>query len=183
MKILVVIDMQKDFIDGSLGTPEAVAILDKVVDRVANSQGELVLFTQDTHQSDYLQTSEGKKLPVPHCIEGEEGWQINADILAAWRENSNTMRIRLDDIRDNTFTKPVFGSTALVEYIVNRGDVEEIELLGLCTDICVVSNAIMLKNHLPDVKISVNAACCAGVTPATHQAALDVMRMCQIDIV
>ena len=182
MKILIVIDMQKDFIDGALGTPEAVGIVDKVIERVKNSTGELILFTKDTHGEDYLNTTEGKKLPVPHCIEGTDGWQINEAILDAWRNNPNT--IKLSELPENTFNKPVFGSTRLVEFLVSRAvDITEIELLGVCTDICVVSNAIMIKNTLPDVPISVNAACCAGVTPQSHTEALNVMKMCQIDVV
>lgn len=182
MKVLVVVDMQKDFIDGVLGTPEAVAIVADVVDRIKSSDGELILFTKDTHQEDYLNTPEGKKLPVPHCIEGTEGWQIEESILAAWRGNKNT--IRISEMAENTITKPVFGSTFLVEFLKARdAEIEEIEILGVCTDICVVSNAIMIKNSMPEIKISVNAKCCAGVTPKSHQEALNVMQMCQIDVI
>ena len=182
MKILIVVDMQKDFIDGALGTPEAAAIVGSVVKRIQDSKGELILFTKDTHQDDYLSTPEGKKLPVPHCIEGTEGWQVNEAILEAWRNNANT--IRLPQLPENTFTKPVFGSTCLVDYLKSRkGDIVEIEILGLCTDICVISNAIMIKNTMPDIPIKVNAACCAGVTPQSHTEALNIMKMCHIDIV
>jgi len=181
-KILIVVDMQNDFIDGSLGTPEAVAIVDNAVHRIEKSKGELILFTQDTHQSDYLQTPEGQKLSVEHCIEGTHGWQINPRIKQAWQNNSGT--IIHPDLKENIFTKPVFGSTALVKFLENiRDDIEEIELLGLCTDICVISNTIMIKNTLPDIRINVNKDCCAGVTPKSHQEALNVMAMCQIDVI
>jgi len=177
--------MQKDFIDGSLGTKEAAAIVPKVVQRVQCSEGELILFTQDTHGEDYLQTPEGKKLPVVHCVENTAGWEINEEILTAWRENKNT--VLAADLLGNIFKKPVFGSVGLIKFLENLrqegAQISEIELLGLCTDICVVSNAIMLKNYLPDVEISVNAECCAGVTPQTHGEALSVMKMCQINII
>jgi len=182
MKVLIVVDMQKDFIDGALGTPEAAAIVDNVAKRIENSTSELILFTKDTHQADYLNTAEGQKLPVPHCIEGTRGWQINGSILDAWRNHANT--IKLPELLDNTFTKPVFGSVDLVRFLKAReADISEIEILGLCTDICVVSNAIMIKNAMPDIKISVNASCCAGVTPQSHTEALNVMQMCHIDVV
>ena len=182
MKVLVVVDMQKDFIDGALGTKEAVAIVDKVVKRIESSQDELILFTKDTHQDDYLNTPEGKKLPVPHCIEGTDGWQINEAILNAWRNKSNTIKIA--ELPDNTFNKPVFGSTELVEFLKSRAaEITRIEILGLCTDICVVSNAIMIKNTLPEVEICVNSSCSAGVTPQSHTEALNTMRMCQIDVI
>jgi len=180
MKVLIVVDMQKDFIDGSLGTKEAVSIVDAVVKRIEDSEGELILFTQDTHQDDYLDTSEGKKLPVVHCIENTEGWQINESIQNAWRNNKDT--IRISELPLNTFTKPVFGSVDLVDFLKSRAsEISEIEILGLCTDICVVSNAIMVKNTLPNIKISVNASCCAGVTPQSHKEAINIMKMCHID--
>ena len=182
MKILIVVDMQRDFIDGALGTAEGVAIVDKVADRIAAGRGELVLFTQDTHDDDYLNTPEGKRLPVTHCIEGTEGWQINPAVKAAWANHPNT--IIIPQLHENTFKKPVFGSVELVDFLKARqGDIESIEILGICTDICVVSNALMIKNTLPHIDIAVNAACCAGVTPQSHQEALNVMRMCHIDII
>ena len=181
MKVLVVIDMQNDFVDGALGTPEAQAIVDKVVTRVANSQNELILFTRDTHGDDYLTTPEGKKLPVLHCIKGTDGWQVNSKIMTAWRANKNT--IIEPTLQDNSIDKPVFGSVDLVEFLKARKDqIEQIELLGVCTDICVVSNAIMIKNTMPEVKLTVNSSCCAGVTPKTHAEALSVMTMCQVDV-
>jgi len=173
--------MQNDFIDGSLGTAEAAGIVDAVIRRIEHSKNELILFTQDTHQNDYLDTPEGKKLPVIHCIENTEGWQIHAGILNAWQNNENT--IRLAELPQNTFTKPIFGSVDLVEFLKSKAsDISAVEILGVCTDICVVSNAIMIKNTIPDLKISVNAKCCAGVTPQSHKSALDVMQMCQIEI-
>jgi len=185
LKILIVVDMQKDFIDGALGTKEAVAILPNVVKRIENSVGELILFTQDTHGEDYLSTPEGKKLPVVHCIKGTDGWQINDSVLSAWRANKNTI-VAAESV-GNVFEKPVFGSVALVDFVKNLrtegAAIDTIELMGVCTDICVVSNAIMLKNNLPDVEISVIKDCCAGVTPLTHAAALDTMQMCQINII
>ena len=185
MRVLVVVDMQNDFIDGALGTPEAAAILPAVVDRIAQSRDELILFTQDTHQDDYLQTAEGKKLPVVHCIEGTDGWRINQQILDAWKNNPHTVRAAdTATLKNNTFLKPVFGSTDLVHYLATRADeITEIEILGVCTDICVVSNAIMIKNSLPEMKVSVNAELCAGVSPQSHTEALNTMKMCQIDII
>ena len=181
MKVLIVVDMQTDFISGALGTKEAAAIVSNVIKRIENSDGELILFTQDTHYEDYLNTPEGKKLPVVHCIEGTEGWEIDAAIMSAWRNNKNTIRIA--ELHENTFAKSVFGSVDLVEFLKSREkEIEEIEILGVCTDICVVSNAIMIKNTMPDVRLSVNAECCAGVTPESHNEALSVMRMCQVDV-
>ncbi|MCL1842491.1 MAG: cysteine hydrolase [Defluviitaleaceae bacterium] len=182
MKVLIIVDMQKDFIDGSLGTKEAVAIVENVVNRVADSEGELILFTQDTHDSGYLSTPEGKKLPVMHCLEGTEGWKINAKILSAWRNNPNT--VKASGLQENSFAKPVFASLKLVDYLKARASkIDEIEILGLCTDICVISNAIIIKNTLPHIEISVNEKCCAGVTPQSHKEAINTMKMCQINII
>ena len=182
MKVLIVVDMQNDFITGALGTKEAEAIVDKVVQRIENAEDELVLFTQDTHQDDYLDTPEGKKLPVVHCIEGAEGWQIHGKILDAWRNNPNTVRV--PELENNSFTKPVFGSVELVDFLKSQATtITEIELLGVCTDICVISNAIMIKNTLPEIPLTVNETCCAGVTPQSHQEALNTMKMCHIDLI
>lgn len=167
-KILVVVDMQKDFITGSLGTAEAAEIVERTAEEIKNFDGEVV-FTQDTHLSIYLETQEGKRLPVPHCIKGTDGWEL-CDELAPLAKG---YRI---------FEKPTFGSIELANYIAG-GDYTEIELIGLCTDICVISNALLLKAYLPEVRISVNSACCAGVTPQSHKNALDAMKMCQIDII
>lgn len=170
MKLLVVVDMQNDFVSGALGTREAADIVPHVVGKVveAVNAGTDIIFTQDTHGADYLNTQEGKNLPVPHCIKGREGWEIIPQLQEYARG-----RVCLE--------KSGFGSTALA-HLAARGKYEEIELVGLCTDICVISNAMLLKSALPEVPISVDAACCAGVTPASHQNALEAMKMCQISI-
>lgn len=167
-KLLVVVDMQADFIDGVLGTPEAAAILPNVRARIASARagGETVIFTRDTHEADYLVTQEGKRLPVPHCIRGEAGWRI-AEGLAAEG--------------DLCFDKPCFGSVRLAQYAAEQ-KFAEAELVGVCTDICVISNALLLKAFCPEMRVSVRADCCAGVTPAAHETALAAMRACQVDI-
>lgn len=175
MKYLVVVDMQKDFITGSLGTKEAEAILPGVIEKVRSFEGRII-FTRDTHTEDYLQTLEGKNLPVKHCIKGEEGWEL-ADGLDAVAQASGW----------KVYDKPAFGCPELAaglreEYDKEPGCIEEIELCGLCTDICVISNALLIKAFLPEVPVSVDAACCAGVTPRSHQNALEAMKMCQIEI-
>ena len=169
--ILVVVDMQNDFIDGALGTKEAVAIVPKVEEKIQNFDGT-VLFTRDTHETWYLDTQEGKKLPVPHCIRDTEGWQIRSE---------------LDKLRT---TKPIdkdtFGSTDLAGELVAMNEDNEIgsiTFVGLCTDICVISNALLVKASLPEVPIIVDVACCAGVTPESHENALKAMEMCQVEIV
>lgn len=169
MKVLVVVDMQKDFIDGSLGTKEAVAIVPAVVKKIREWDG-IVVATRDTHQSDYMQTQEGRFLPVEHCIEGTDGWKINPDVQQA-----------LDERSAQIVNKPTFGSVALSMMLMQSG-VTEIQLVGLCTDICVVSNALLLKANMPEVPMSVDASCCAGVTPEKHEAALETMRSCQITV-
>ena len=170
MKVLAIIDMQKDFIDGALGTKEAIAIVPKVAARLAQARAdsETVVFTRDTHHADYLLTQEGRKLPVPHCLEGTDGWQIDAALA-------------VEDAP--VFDKPGFGSPALIEYLRSLPALEGVEFIGLCTDICVITNAMMTKGALPEVPLSVRADCCAGVTPQSHETALQAMRMCQISIV
>lgn len=170
MKVLAIIDMQKDFIDGALGTKEAVSIVPKVAARLAQARadGETVAFTRDTHHADYLSTQEGRKLPVPHCLEGTDGWQIDAALA-------------VEDAP--VFDKPGFGSPALIEYLRSLPALEGVEFIGLCTDICVITNAMMTKGALPEVPLSVRADCCAGVTAQSHETALQAMRMCQISIV
>ena len=172
-KVLIVVDMQKDFVDGSLGTAEAVAIVDKVASRIAAFDGR-IFATLDTHQADYLETAEGKKLPVPHCIKDTDGWLLNEKVMYALSEKNY-----------RTIEKGTFGSTKLVEEIAKLAADGEVavEVIGLCTDICVVSNALLLKAHFPEMGIAVDASCCAGVTPKTHEAALETMKMCQIDII
>lgn len=164
-KALIVIDMQNDFIDGSLGTLEAQAIVPNVKNKIAEyrAKGDEVIFTRDTHFADYLKTNEGKHLPVKHCIEGTDGWQIADEV----------------DVKECThINKPTFGYIGWARY-----NFEKIEIVGLCTDICVVSNALILKALFPDAKITVDASCCAGVTPESHKAALTTMKMCQIDVI
>ena len=169
--ILIVVDMQKDFIDGALGTEEAVAIVPKVAEKIKGFSGR-VIFTRDTHQENYMQTQEGKKLPVPHCIEGSDGWQIYPE---------------LEELRkESAIDKVTFGSVALGELLqeVDRQQgIESITFVGLCTDICVISNAMLVKAFLPEVRLIVDASCCAGVTPKSHKTALEAMKMCQIEVV
>ncbi len=169
-KILIVIDMQNDFIDGSLGTPEAQAIVEAVKAKIRSYPPDAVFATMDTHGEDYLSTQEGRMLPVEHCIRGTEGWKLRPDIAALLSQAA-------------VFEKPTFGSVRLAEAVRGLEDVGEIEFVGLCTDICVVSNALLMKAYLPEVPITVDAGCCAGVTPEKHRAALETMRSCQIRIV
>lgn len=170
-KVLVVVDMQNDFINGSLGTDEARAIVKNAVRKIEGFNGK-IFATLDTHTPDYMNTQEGEKLPVPHCIKGTDGWKINAEILSALDEKGYT-----------AVEKPTFGSIGLVEHIRECGANDtEIEIIGLCTDICVVSNALLLKANFPEAKISVDSTCCAGVTAESHNAALATMKMCQIDV-
>ena len=169
MKVLVVVDMQKDFIDGSLGTKEAVAIVPNVIEKIKEyeSKNDLIIYTKDTHFDNYMETSEGKKLPVPHCIKGTPGHDIPGEIL---REH------------DNIIEKLTFGSKDLIEYLSNIS-FDEIELIGLCTDICVISNTLLIKAFYHEKKVVVDSLCCAGVTPQSHSEALNTMKMCQIDII
>ena len=177
MNILFVIDMQKDFVDGALGTKEAQTIVPNVVAKIEEykSRGDIVIATRDTHPASYLETQEGKNLPVVHCVKGTDGWQLNDAVRAALPENT----LIID--------KPTFGSVTLAEtvgkYVKEYGEQNvHAEFVGLCTDICVISNALLLKAFYPEMPIALDAACCAGVTPDTHKAALAAMRMCQIDI-
>lgn len=165
-RTLIVVDMQNDFVTGSLGTKEAQAIVPNVAEKIKEykESGDRVIFTQDTHDNGYLDTPEGKKLPVIHCVEGTKGWQIVDEL---------DINGRLC-IRKETFGWMHWGDLFL-------GD--EIELIGLCTDICVVSNALILKATYPEVEITVDASCCAGVTPETHKAALETMKQCQINVI
>lgn len=169
---LVVVDIQNDFVDGALGTPEAVAIIDNAVEKIKTFDGEIIV-TFDTHTEDYLKTSEGEKLPVEHCIKGTDGWKLNGKIAEALKGKEYIC-----------VEKPTFGSVELPEIIKNtvRNDVFSVELIGLCTDICVVSNALLIKANFPEMRISVDSSCCAGVTPESHNAALLTMKMCQIDV-
>ena len=167
MNYLIVVDMQNDFIDGSLGSAMAQAIVPKVVEKAAHFDGK-VIFTRDTHGPNYLNTQEGRKLPVKHCIQGTPGWQICEE---------------LQPFAANVVDKLSFGSISLPRLLAQEGTPESIELCGLCTDICVVSNALLFKAAMPEAPITVDASCCAGVTPESHRHALETMKMCQIKVV
>ncbi|MDO5389955.1 MAG: isochorismatase family cysteine hydrolase [Eubacteriales bacterium] len=169
-KLLIVVDMQTDFVTGALGTKEAQAIVPAVVAKIkdAKDAGADVMFTLDTHEDNYLETQEGKHLPVPHCIKNTEGWMLVPEIRPL--AEGCTM-----------VEKPTFGSTRLA-HLIGRAWYDEVELIGLCTDICVISNAMILKASVPETPISVDASCCAGVTPESHVNALSAMKMCQISI-
>ncbi len=170
--ILIVVDMQKDFIDGALGTAEAQAIVTSVIEKMKSYDKNDIYVTRDTHYENYLETAEGKKLPVAHCIKGTEGWQLHPSVEA------------LTD-PGHILDKPAFGSMELMELLRQENEKEplEIELVGLCTDICVVSNALLLKAAMPEAAIQVDPSCCAGVTVESHKAALLTMEMCQIAMV
>ncbi len=163
-KTLIVVDMQKDFVDGSLGTKEAVGILENVKNKIEEYRrnGDEIIFTRDTHQENYMSTNEGKHLPVIHCIEGTPGWEIYEGLYVDGAEVVN---------------KPSFGYTGW-----NKYSFEEVELIGLCTDICVISNALIIKALFPEIRVSVDSNCCAGVTPEKHEAALETMRSCQVEV-
>lgn len=164
-KTLIVVDMQKDFIDGALGTKEAEAIVENVKDKIEayKAAGDEIIFTRDTHHENYMETNEGRNLPVVHCIEGTEGWQIPEKLQVEGAIYIN---------------KPSFGYMNWKDY-----NLEEVELVGLCTDICVVSNALIIKATYPEINVTVDAKCCAGVTPQTHEAALATMKCCQVKVI
>lgn len=174
VKVLIVVDMQNDFIDGTLGTKDAQEIVGRVAEKISDFDGNVIV-TLDTHQANYLNTQEGKLLPVEHCIKGTHGWGLNDVVRSAINKKSLY----------KTFEKPTFGSVNLAKYLVDineRESIEAITLIGLCTDICVISNALLIKAHLPEIPIAVDASCCAGVTPDSHNNALAAMKMCQITI-
>lgn len=171
-KFLVVVDMQKDFVDGSLGTAEAQAVVPGVCEKIRGFQGQIIC-TFDTHFENYLETLEGKNLPVKHCIKETSGFELDENVKAA-----------LESKEYISLEKPTFGSLKLPEIIKEKAQGEDfsVELVGLCTDICVVSNALLLKANFPEAEISVDSACCAGVTPESHNCALNTMRSCQINV-
>ena len=170
-KALVVVDMQNDFVDGALANEMAVRIVPLVREKIrAARKDHLLIFTRDTHQNDYMDTEEGKNLPVAHCLEGTEGWEI-VDALADLAKEA-----------DEVIDKETFGSSRLLEFLRQRPEIEEIELIGLCTDICVISNALLAKAALPDAHVKVDARCCAGVTAASHDTALSAMRACHVEV-
>lgn len=172
-KLLLVVDMQNDFIDGSLGTPEAVAIVPKVIEKIKTWDGD-VLCTQDTHSETYMETQEGKNLPFAHCLKDMAGWQLQPDIAALCLEKGWSI-----------IEKPGFGAKDLPEFLKTNypQGLSEIHLIGLCTDICVIVNALLLKTFFPEIPIYVDGSCCAGVTPESHENALSAMRVCHINIV
>ncbi len=171
-KFLIVVDMQKDFVDGALGTNEAQGIVSNVCEKIKNFYGDIIV-TFDTHNENYLESAEGRKLPVEHCIKGTAGFELNESVKLALESKGYT-----------AVEKPTFGSVSLPEIIKEKAQDEEfsIELVGLCTDICVVSNALILKANFPEAEISVDSSCCAGVTPESHNAALNTMKSCQIEV-
>ena len=199
---LIVVDMQKDFIDGSLGTEEAQGIVEKVKEKILSYPKDRVYATMDTHGEDYLSTQEGKRLPVPHCIKGTEGWGLHPmlkDLILPdhFFEKGSFGSLSLAEFMRTLFTKQVIEEATMAKNTgnikdtvdINRGDAEigaysyfTIELVGLCTDICVVSNALLLKAFLPEIPISVDSSCCAGVTKEKHLAALETLRSCQIEV-
>ena len=198
---LIVVDMQKDFIDGSLGTEEAQSIVEKVKAKILSYPKERVYATLDTHGEDYLSTQEGKRLPVPHCIKGTEGWGLHPALKELilpdhFFEKGSFGSLQLAESMRTLFTKQVIEEATMAKNTGNikdtveiRGDAEigaypdfTIELVGLCTDICVVSNALLLKAFLPEIPISVDSSCCAGVTKEKHLAALETLRSCQVEV-
>lgn len=185
-KLLVLVDLQNDFIDGSLGTPEAQAIVPRVVEKIRkydSNENTLVLFTKDTHYDDYLDTLEGTILPVKHCIENTPGWSINKEIANAVAAH-DFLGYSSKKIINSRVYKNTFGSDDLEDFLIKHKDeIKEIEFVGLCTDICVISNVLMARQKMPNVEITVDASCCAGVTPEKHKAALEVMRSCQINVI
>jgi nicotinamidase-related amidase len=168
---LAIIDVQNDFVDGALGTAEARAMLPRLLERASAFKGRIVC-TMDTHGEDYLSTPEGRALPVPHCIRGTKGWELVPALAELVRRTGAKV-----------YEKPVFGSLKLAEDLAaafRRGEIGSVELCGLCTDICVIANAVLLRTICPELPVSVSASCCAGVTPQKHQAALDVMASLQV---
>ena len=172
-KCLIIIDMQNDFIDGSLSNKSAQDIIPAILEELRTGGYEHIVFTRDTHTKNYLNTPEGKRLPVEHCIMGTEGWELNQEIL-------EDACFECDSI--SFFDKPTFGSLGLLSHIQSQGDFDEVVVCGTCTDICVVSNVLILKTMKPDLNITVLGNACAGLTPEKHQAALEVMKSCQINV-
>lgn len=169
MKILIVVDMQNDFVTGALANPVAKAIVPKIAKKIEKykRKKDRIIFTRDTHNSDYLDTPEGEALPIPHCINGTWGWLVVDELSHPECKHIN---------------KPTFGYRYWEYDIYDGNDLTEIELVGTCTDICVISNALILKAVCPNIKISVDSSCCAGLTPEKHAAALEVMKSCQINV-
>lgn len=185
MRLLVVVDMQNDFIDGSLGSDSAKSIVPNVVKKIEDaSKDTVIIFTKDTHFSDYDCTLEGKLLPVKHCLYNSDGWYINKAVMTAWFKDGIIEVNDAEFREDNTIIKTTFGSTQLMNFLAREGhNFDEIEFCGLDSDICVVSNVLMARAALPDMPITVDSSCCAGTTPEAHNAALTVMRSCQINVI
>lgn len=178
-RVLIVVDMQNDFVNGTLGTKEAVNIVPNVVDKINQFNG-IIAVTQDTHDSDYFTTQEGQKLPVQHCLKQTNGWELCIPVFKAICRHANVYE---QDTK--YYYKSAFGSIELANWLASENDInpiDEVTVVGLCTDICVISNVLLIKAFLPDVTITVDAACCAGVTPESHNRALAAMKMCQINI-
>lgn len=178
-KLLVVVDMQNDFIDGALGNAECQAVVQKVVDKINAFDGDEILYTMDTHQNNYLNTQEGHNLPVVHCIEDSDGWNLNDKVNEAIEAAEK--RCSIVEVR-----KPTFGSVNLANYLMFENDTNadfEIEFVGVCTGICVISNAMLVKAFFTEAKVSVDASCCACVTPESHKTALEAMKLCQISVI
>lgn len=186
MKVFVLVDLQNDFIDGTLGTPEAKAIIPKIVDKINNypdQSNTLILFTKDTHYDNYLDTLEGTILPIKHCIENTHGWSINRNIKDALKRK-RFLTYSSEKIIKSRIYKNTFGSDDLRDLLVDKANfIDEIEFVGLCTDVCVISNVLMARQALPNTEITVDASCCAGTNPDKHKAALEVMKSCQINVV
>lgn len=178
-KILIVVDAQNDFIDGSLANPVAQERIPNLVSKIQNFDGDYIFVTRDTHTNNYLSTQEGQKLPVVHCVRGTDGWNINPKVGNALIDADVREKCKVEYV-----DKPTFGSDKLAHMISEiKGDLD-IEIIGFCTDICVVSNAMLIKTEVYDrADITVDASCCAGVTPETHTAALETMKMCQINVI
>ncbi|MBR1852542.1 MAG: cysteine hydrolase [Lachnospiraceae bacterium] len=191
-KVLVVVDMQEDFTRGALRNEEGIKIIPKVAEKIqkARAEGTAVIFTRDTHTDAYMQTEEGKNLPVPHCIRDTDGWQIVSELASEEKERVlNTADGNVvygNETGDRVIDKETFGSVVLGETLRDMNQTEEIrevEFVGLCTDICVISNALLAKAFLPNAHIKVDSGCCAGVTPESHETALQAMRACHVEVV
>ena len=192
MKVLIVVDMQKDFVDGVLGTPEAQAIIPKVCDEIQKraDKDTLVIFTKDTHTEDYMNTLEGKHLPVPHCIKGTPGHGIVGEVLASYvnvfKQYMDPWDVYPAETNPILINKPTFGSIELQNVLYSIADnnyIEEVSLMGVCTGICILSNSLLVKATFPEAEVNVIADCCACVTPESHKTALEAMKLCQINIV
>lgn len=190
-KISICIDCQNDFITGSLGSKEAQAIVPKIVEKIKNEPNEtLIIFTQDTHYEDYLDTPEGKKLPIPHCLNKSRGWRINQEIFDAWldRDIEENLIVPRHNILDNSIFKKTFGSFDLLEVIQDtfyefEGKCKEIELYGLVLDICVITNALLLKTMFPDIEVTVDVSCCAATSEENYKSAINVLKSCQVNVI